>query len=95
MTARQEIDIVLASIQEATLSNEEFLAIGEPATVTTALKYSDCVTVIVARAGEGNSLERLQAYALAVDNYSLDITSGKQASDVATNNILIGAVCED
>lgn len=94
MTARQDIDAVLASIQEPVLTDEEFTTLGEPSTVTTPVKYTDCVTVITARAGEGNSLERLQAYALAVDNYALDISSGEQAANVDTCNILIGAVCE-
>ena len=94
MAAIDDIDALLVTIGQETTTEEEQEALTIPASPTTAEKYQICGEVLTARGGEGNGLLRLQAYALAIDNLTLDISGLVATNNAAACNILIGASLE-
>lgn len=89
MTFRQEIDRRLVLISEAQLNDEEYATLTVPASPITEDYYSACQSVIAIRGDIGNANERLQALALALDNFVLG------SATEAESNIFIGAEIED
>ena len=95
MTTRQELDVRLQIIQEATVTDEEYNALTVPSSPTVSDYYTLCVQIITGRGDEGNSLVRLQALAMAKDNLTLDISGAETENNSEHCNVLMGAVLEN
>jgi len=94
VAAIDDISAILAVIGQATITDEEAEALTIPEAPTPAEKYQICGELLTARGGEGNGLLRLQAYALAIDDLTLDISGLLATNNAAACNILIGASLE-
>lgn len=88
MTFRQELDRRLTIISESTVTDEEYAALTIPGSPSTIDYYDSCSAVLTARGSIGNGNARLNALALALDNFSYNST------EPGASNIFIGADLE-
>lgn len=91
MSYREDLNVILINIGQATLSDVEFSDITLPETPERLDLYIALIDVLKSRSVIDDSLERLKAYALAVDDISLDIESEKEAVLQESSNVFLGS----
>lgn len=94
MDIRASLDQILAMIEQATLSDDEWGSITLTGSPSRLDLYLALIPIITDRSVFDNGLDRLKAYALARDGLVIDTAAATEAAYVASSNIALGAVLE-
>ena len=91
MSVRDELNEILVNIGQPTLTDEEFETITLSDDPERLDLYLALIPVLKLRSVIDDSLDRLKAYALAIDSINIDIETAKESVFEEASNVFLGA----